>query len=129
MKAVALVFGVFVAAVGLVGVVAPDALLRIGEYLATPGWIYISSALRVAFGLVLIRVAPVSRAPTALRVLGVITLIAGLITPFVGVDRAHAILEWSRAEGHAIVRFWAALAVIFGGFITYAVAGERRVVA
>ena len=40
-----------------------------------------------------------SHAPKTLRILGVVTVVAGIITPLVGVDRAHAIGGWWADRG------------------------------
>ncbi len=125
MKSLVLLIGLFVIAVGLVGVVAPSSLMTVGRYAVTSVGLYTIAALRIGIGAVLIKVAPDSRAPAMLRVFGIIALIAGLTTALVGTDRARAMLEWELAQGLGFVRFGAGLAVIFGGFIAFAVAGRR----
>lgn len=71
-------------------------------------------------------VAPNSRAPKTLRVLGAFVFIAGLTTPFFGVDRARAILVWEATQGTALLRVGAGLAFAIGGFIAFAVGTRRR---
>jgi hypothetical protein len=62
--------------------------------------------------------------PKAVRVLGVLVCAQGLIQligmPFVGVQRARAILE-REAMHPALLRVGALVALTFGGFIAYAV--------
>lgn len=128
MTSLALAIGLFVAAIGMVGIVAPHSLQAIARYSVTPLGLYVAAAVRVAFGVVLIRAAPASRAPKALRVLGFIALVGGLITPFIGVDRARAISDWWSAQGPVLIRLWPALAFVFGVFIAYAVKPGRRAV-
>ena len=123
---VALLVGLFILAMGVLGIVAPDGLLTAVRSLLTPGGLYLVAALRVVFGVVLLLAAPSSRAPTVLRLLGMITFIAGLITPLFGIERARAIFEWWFARGPAFMRLWTALAVAFGAFVVYAVAPRRR---
>ena len=125
MKLLALLIGLFVMAVGLVGVAAPSVLMRVAELTVTSVGLYAIAALRIGIGIVLILVAPTSRAPKLLRVFGIIALVAGLTTPVVGVDRARAILDWESAQGPALIRFGAGFALAFGGFIAFAVAGRR----
>lgn len=110
-------------AMGVVGFVAPEmgmALRR--EYVATLP--YTVGAIRVATGILLIVVAPASRMPRAIRVLGMLVFAQGLIQtigmPFVGRDRARAILEWE-AMHPALLRVGALVALATGGFIAYAV--------
>jgi hypothetical protein len=126
MRLLGLLVALFIALIGLTGVFAPDCLMMIGQYSVTPAGIYVAAALRIGIGLVLARVAPVSRAPKTLRIFGVIAVIAGVTTLFLGTERAHAILEWWSAQGPAFIRLCAGLALILGAFIAYAVAPDRR---
>lgn len=127
MTSLALAVGLFVAAVGIAGIVAPHALQTIARYSITPLGLYVAAAVRVVFGVILIRSAPASRAPGVLRVVGFIALVAGVITPFLGVDRAHAIFDWWSVQGPLLIRLWPALALIFGILIVYAVNPARRI--
>ena len=114
--------GLFIVAIGVCGLAAPHALLSAVQFVLTPGGLYLVAALRVVFGVVLVLAAPSSRAPRVLRLLGFIVIVAGLTTPFFGVDRARAVLDWWSAQGPAFVRLWAGLAVALGVFVVYAVA-------
>jgi len=125
MRSTALAVALFAIVVGLVGLVSPESLMTVGQYVVTPVGLYTVAALRVGIGLLLILVAPTSRAPRTLRVLGAIVLVAGLATPLVGVDRVRAILEWE-AIHIALVRASAVGALAAGGFIAFAVTGGRR---
>ena len=117
----ALSIGLFIAGVGIVGIVAPEGLLTAAQYGATPIGLYVVAALRVCFGIVLFRVAGGSRAPKTLRILGFIILVSGLITPFVGADRARTMLDWWGAQGPAVIRLCAGLPFALGVFVTFAV--------
>jgi len=125
MRSTALAVALFAIVVGLVGLVSPESLMTVGQYVVTPVGLYAVAAFRVAIGLLLILVASTSRAPRTLRVLGAIVLVAGLATPLVGVDRVRAILEWE-AIHIALVRASAVGALAAGGFIAFAVTGGRR---
>ena len=72
MRFPALLVALFIVVVGLVGVFAPDRLMTVGRYVVTPVGLYAIAALRVGIGLVLMLVAPVSRAPKTLRAFVVI---------------------------------------------------------
>jgi hypothetical protein len=125
MRFLAVLIGVFVVVVGLIGVVAPAALLRIADYVTTPIGLYAAAAIRIAIGIVLILVAPTTRAPKLIRVFGGIGIGAGVITALVGIDRARAILAWETAQGPTLIRLSAVLALFFGGFIVFAVTSRR----
>ena len=117
--------GLFIVAIGLCGLAAPHGLLTAVQSVLTPRGLYLVATLRVAFGVVLVLAAPSSRAPRVLRLLGFIILVAGLTTPFFGIDRARAVLDWWTAQGPAFMRLWAGLAVALGAFVVYAVAPRR----
>jgi hypothetical protein len=128
MRSLGLLVALFIMLVGMVGVFTPDSLTTIGLYMATPSGLYALAAFRVVIGLVLILVAPISRAPKTLRVLGAVALVGGLTTPLLGVERVRAIVAWETAQGTALIRVGAGLALVIGGFIAFAVAAGRRAV-
>jgi hypothetical protein len=124
--ALVLAIGFFIAAVGAVGVVAPHLLQSASRYAMTPTGLYGAAALRIVIGVVLVRVAAASHAPRLLRSLGVIAIAAGIITLFLGVDRAGAILTWWSGQGPVFMRLWPALALVFGVIMVWAVIPRRR---
>jgi hypothetical protein len=126
MRPIALLVALFIMVVGIVGVVAPDRLMAAGRYVITPVGLYAIAALRVGMGLVLMLVAPISRAPKTLRALGFVVLVAGFTTPLFGVDRARAIADWGATQGTALLRGAAGLMLAIGSFIAFAVAAGRR---
>jgi hypothetical protein len=126
MRFLGLLVALFIALIGLIGLCAPEFLLAIGQYTATPVGIYVAAALRIGLGLVLVCVAPDSRAPRILRILGVIAIIGGMTIPFIGTERVQAILAWWSTQGSVCVRLGAGLALVLGGFIAYAVVPGRR---
>jgi hypothetical protein len=115
-----------VAAVGAVGVVAPTALLGAERIFETVAGLYAAAAFRVLFGAALWLAAARSRAPTVLRVLGVVALVGGLATPFIGVERVRGMLDWVAAQGPALVRAQGVFALVLGGALTYAVLPRAR---
>ena len=62
MKTLAFVFGLFVATVGVVGMLTPSSLVWIARRSFTSGAFYLIAVVRVAVGLVLISAASASRA-------------------------------------------------------------------
>ncbi len=82
------------------------------------GWLVIALA---TIGLA----APKSRAPIALRIIGALILLGGLLTPFLGTHLAAIIMGWW-SQGPGIIRAWAIAAAILGAFIVYAAGPKRR---
>ena len=126
MKALGLLVALFIIAIGVIALVAPYGLLSMAPHMVTPTGLYIAAALRIAMGLVLLSAASASRMPKTLRVFGIVALIAGVATPLLGVDRAHAIANWWSNQGAGAIRAFGLLALAVGGLITYALVGERR---
>ena len=125
MRIVAFLAAVVIIAIGLAGLVNPDSLIALRrEYVVTAYGPYTIGAIRVAIGVLLVVVAPTSRLPKPMRVLGVLVCVQGLTqivgTPIIGLDRARTILDWE--AGHpALLRVGASLALGIGGLMAYAV--------
>lgn len=120
MTLVALVFSLFVAGLGALGFASPSRLLGMVRSFQTPTRLYIAAALRLVLGAALFLAAPASRAPELLRILGVFIVVAGVITPFFGLERFGRLLDWWSAQGPTLVRVWSAFAFAFGLLLAYA---------
>jgi hypothetical protein len=126
MRIAALLVAVFTIVAGIVGIVSPDSLTAVRRlYFATPVRFYVAGTLRLVMGLVVILVAPTSRAPKTLRTLGAAMCMQALAATLFGPDRARAILEWETMLGTALLRVAAAIALSAGGFMAFAVTGRR----
>jgi hypothetical protein len=98
MKILAFVLAPLILAIGVVGIFVPACLVWIAEHSVTLGAFYLIGAVRATFGFLLTWVASASRSPRALRVLGVLILIAGIstaLTGLVAIERARAFIEES----------------------------------
>jgi hypothetical protein len=52
-------------------------------------------------------------------VLGLIVIIVGLTTPWFGVARAQAVLNWFASAGPLVMRLDAGVGMAIGGFLVY----------
>jgi hypothetical protein len=130
-KNLAFVVALLILAIGAVGLLVPSVLVWIAQRSVTAGAYYVVAAFRVAFGLLLITVASVSRTPKTIRVLGYVILIAGIataLTALVAKVRADAFIEWWLQQGSGFIRLPSVLLLVLGGFIAYACAPARRAV-
>lgn len=123
---VATLMGALIAAIGAVGVAAPSLLIEFAQSLQTPVALYVVAAVRIGFGVVLVWAAAVSRMPRTLRVIGIVIIVLGLLTPLFGVERSQATLGWFLSQGPLFVRAMASVAITFGLFVIYAVNSPRR---
>jgi hypothetical protein len=124
-KTIAFLFGLCIAAVGAVGIVKPTALAWIAQYFVTAGSFYFLAAVRIAFGLVLIVVAPASRVPGGLRVLGYVIVILGIttaVTALVALDRAGVAIDWWLEQSSTVARLTSLPVLLLGAFVAYACA-------
>jgi hypothetical protein len=118
----AMALGFVIAAIGVLGIAAPLVLFEFGRSLQSAGALYAVAALRVAMGAILIWAAPDSRTPRTLRIIGLLIIVAGVVTPFIGVERSRAMLGWWSTQGTFFTRAWLTVPVIFGLFIAYVAA-------
>ncbi|HTY42395.1 MAG TPA: hypothetical protein VMH79_11025 [Thermoanaerobaculia bacterium] len=125
MAVAALAIGLFIAALGALGVAVPEAFIKtIAVFQAPPG-IYLAGVLRVAAGVVLIGAARSARLPKTLRTIGALIAIGGLATPFVGVEAERVIMDWWAAAGPLLTRAWGLAALLVGVVIACAARPRR----
>jgi hypothetical protein len=126
MRIAALLVAVFTIVVGIGGLISPESGTEIRRlYFATPVRLYAAAAVRVAMGLVVILSATASRAPKTLRALGALMCAQGLSATLLGPEHARTVLEWEARQGPALLRAGAAVALAAGGFMAFAVTGQR----
>ena len=116
----AFAIGLLIVAQGVLGLIAPDLFVGLVRTFQTPPVIYGAAVVRFAIGVVLFLAAPQSRARLALRGLGSLIALGGLLTPVIGIPFARIVLGWWSDGGPALVRIWAAAALLLGLFIVYA---------
>ena len=119
MRLLGLVIGVLVILASALSFAVPDLRLALEGSVLTPTGLYAIAVLRIAIGLVFVVGASVSRAPRTLRVLGLIVIIAGLSTPWFGVARSRAVLDWLADTGPWSLRFVAVVGMAIGWLIVY----------
>ncbi len=119
MRYVAWFVALFFAAAGIAGLVAPDWVVSLRWIAASQGGLLGIAVLRSTIGIVLIMVAPRSRAPKTLQTFGALALLAGMATPLFGVARSKAVIDWEIAQGPMFVRAGALLVVALSGALAF----------
>jgi hypothetical protein len=117
-----------ICAVGTIGIFVPDSLVWIAQRFVTSDPFYGLAAVRIAFGLILISVAPASRAPNGLRVLGYVIVALGITTALTGllaVAYARAAIDWWLHQESWVLRLTSCLVLALGAFVAYACAPSR----
>jgi hypothetical protein len=128
-KTLAFVFGLCISAVGAVGILVPASLVWLAQHFVASSAFYVLATVRIAFGLILISVAPASRTPRGLRVLGYVIVILGITTALTGlvaVGRARAVIDWWLHQRPGVLRLTAGLILALGGFVAHACAPTGR---
>jgi len=116
----------FVGVAGVAGLLVPDRVMSARLIAGTQSGLLAIAVLRSAIGIVLIMVAPRSRAPKTLQVIGALLLLAGMVTPLFGVARSKAVLDWEAAQGPMLVRGWAIVAVAVSGALAFVMKPVRH---
>jgi hypothetical protein len=122
MAYIALILSLFVAALGAIGIVSPERLLRIVRRFQTQAGLYAAAILRIVLGVALFVAAPASRSPEVVSIVGILSFVSGFFTPLFGLERFRRILNWWSTRPPVFQRVWAALALALGLFLAYAVA-------
>jgi hypothetical protein len=121
MRVVALIICLLLSVVGALGVASPARLVSLVRSFQTPVGLLFAAALRVVLGVALFFSAPGSRAPELIGVVGIATIVMGVITPFFGVERFRRLLDSWSAQGSVFLRGWAILAMLLGLSLMYAI--------
>jgi len=113
-------FGIAITLLGILGLVRPTSLLRFVQrpWKSQMG-LYLNIGIRVVFGLVLLMAASGSRFPEAFRILGIISLVAAVVAPFIGLARLQGFVQWWTSRSPGFIRGWSLVAAGFGLFLFY----------
>lgn len=123
MVVLAMALSVLIVGFGVWGIISPATLLALLSRWQTRGGLWTGAALRLIFGLALWSVAPLSRFPTILQVVGVIFVVAGIAMPFIGLARFKSMVAWWLNKPPSFTRIWAVATLALGVFFVWAVAG------
>jgi hypothetical protein len=126
MRLLGLVIGALVILVSAISFVVPDLKLSLERSAMTPAGLYAIALLRIGIGLVFVVAAPASRAPRTVRLLGLVVIIAGLMTPWLGVTRAQATVNWVASAGPWLMRLDACVGMAVGAFLVYVFRAPTR---
>ena len=113
--------GFFVVFLGIAVLVNPGYLKQMISFFKEGKRIYFSVVLKSSIGLAFFLASPQCRLETVIRVLGIIYLIAPIVSLFFGLGRLKRYCEWWERRPVLIFRLWSVVTVALGGFIVYAV--------
>lgn len=115
--------GLLILALGMLGLFRPPALIGLvdGVWRASAG-LWVVTAVRTAFGVLLLAAAAGTRFPWIVGALGVLSLASAVAIPVLGHARMRRWIDGWVTRSAGFVRAWSLVACAFGAFLVYAVA-------
>ena len=126
MKAIAFFIAALLVLFGLTGVLWPEGLMQLAKYSFSRTGLYVVAAARVVLGGLLFFAASATRTPKTIRVIGLLVLIAGIVTAVISPERADLMKDWLIARGPDTLRIAACIPLAAGLFIAGATLTKSR---
>ena len=126
MKAIAFFIAALLVLFGLTGVLWPEGLMQLATYSFSRTGLYVVAAARVVLGGLLFFAASATRTPKTIRVIGLLVLIAGIVTAVISPERADLMKDWLVARGPDTLRIAACIPLAAGLFIAGATLTKSR---
>ena len=115
-------FAVLIGLACIYGLIFPEKLIKqVDTIWQSKSGMPMAIAVRLILGLHLIAIAPFSKFPIAIKILGYIAIIAAIAIPIIGKERIDKLLKWFEQSGDSIIRVWLLAGLAFAGFLLYAV--------
>jgi protein-S-isoprenylcysteine O-methyltransferase Ste14 len=126
MKALLLLCAVLMIALGLTGILWPEALIDLAKYSFTKSGTYTVAAIRILLGTFLFTCAGATRTPKTIRVIGAVIFTVGLVGVLISHEPAQRFSEWWVAKGPDAFRIAACLPLAVGLFIGLSALTKQR---
>lgn len=108
--------------VGIIIVINPEPIFGLLSMKSKSLCLHILAVfLRIMLGIALVIYAPESKYPTAILILGYISIIAGAFLAEMGRTNFWRLMLWAHNFSHSFGRIVGFLAILFGGFLFHAV--------
>ena len=121
MVALALILCAAIAATGVLMVFKPALIHDLTRLAAERTGMWVVTALRAILALGLFAAASESKAPTLLRIFGLIVLLIAIATPLIGLDRHRRMIEWWLSRRRTVEMMCGAAAFVFGIGLIYVI--------
>lgn len=119
MIALALILCAAMAGMGVIIIVRPALAHEWTRLFADKTGMWIATAIRAVLGLGLLAAAGDSKAPTLLRILGLLILIVAIVMPILGLDRHRRLIDWWLARSWSVQMLCGAASFVFGIGLIY----------
>ena len=124
MASLVTLFGLIVAAVGIVGMARPAQLVAGMLNWRAAVLLAVAVAVRLVLGTVFILAARSCRLPRVMYALGIVALLSALVALLLGPDGVRSLVQWWSRQPSLVVRAMYAATVLFGAFLVYCGAGK-----
>ncbi len=112
-------FGILYVIIGVVLFMKPEYIRAILDFSKVGKRPYIFCAVRIIIGALLIYAAQSALLPWIPRIVGILAVLGGTITYFIGLQRVYALMEWYKNLSDNRLRIFAALAEAVGILLVY----------
>ena len=119
MVTIVLIAGVAVLVVSAAALVVPPVFRGVLRAFRPKGMLYLAALIRIAMGIVLLLAAPQCKFPLGVRILGVFTIFAGAVLPFIKESVAQALFAWAIDLPDSAMRGFAVVGIVLGAFLVY----------
>lgn len=119
MTALVLILCAAMAGMGVIIIVRPALAHEWTRLFADKTGMWIATAIRAVLGLGLLAAASDSKAPTLLRILGLLILIVAIVMPILGLDRHRRLIDWWLARSRSAQMLCGATSFVFGVGLIY----------
>lgn len=119
MVALGLILCAASAALGVTVITAPARAHDFARLFLDKAGMWAAAGIRAVFGLCLIAAAGESKAPLILKLVGLVILLFGIATPFLGLDRHRRLVDWWLARPRTMQIFWGAMSLVLGIVLIY----------
>ena len=119
MTTIVLLFGILIVLLGVYGIAKPVPFLRFVSRFRSPTWLNVAAIIRIALGIVLLLAAPDCRFTTALQILGVLIILAGVVLPMLKRSSVEGMMDWFIGLSLPAIRVWCVVAILFGLILIY----------
>ena len=99
--------------------ISPAKLKRLLQIFIERRWWQYAMAIRLVIGILFLVAAPDTHAPTVVRILGIIFILAGAALPIMGPARIERLIHWWLARRESTYRLWAIVVAGFGMLIMW----------
>ena len=122
MNYIVMLFGAATIAAGIVIVINPESVFGLmSRKLNSLGLHILAVVVRIIIGIALIICAAESKYPTAILILGWISIVAASVLGIMGRANFKRLMLWALSVAPSFGRIGGLLAILFGGFLLYAV--------